>query len=543
MPGDGSYQTAEGSSRKRLKISRDAGRSAGLSKSPETVDLVTPAKPEPSAPMTKTEGEVKSSANNTCHHEQSLRSLHDDLDAMRQLITCKICQRFLYEPYALTCGHTFCYSCLSQWMGQNKIKTCPDCRTVIRDEPAPSYLIRELVLIFVGRSALLPDGETAEEHNQLAKEEADIVARDKANTHVETGGLFKGSFKKGTRRTPVEGIRDHSDNIYRCPECTSEVEDGRCSGCGIRVRTEEDDLAWSSDDASVDTDELELDHELEAEDYDDDTELGLIDGHTDVWDPYQQGHIPWHHDHGGIPAASSSDVDLSHDEHDEFMGGFIDDEPIRDAYWNSDEEEGDQSEATGVHNNAPQRRRRLEEVSESDVEEEEDEAPVQPRRRRELAVRVPRRLDSEAPSSAAASVVSDPSDSDRDDSEDDEDEEPIRTRQRNRGRRAPARSHRVVTVRSGDEDSDAETHATDQPGAGGFSPILPAPQQQHEHVNYYDDSDVESDGDDEEAEQEHDHDDSQHRDEYGNGYGQYGEDYGEDESDDGYDDQSTANGY
>ncbi|KAK4615733.1 hypothetical protein CLAFUW4_10026 [Fulvia fulva] len=545
MPGDGSYQTAEGSSRKRVKTSRDAGRPAGLSKSPETVGLVTPAKPEPSVPMIAPKTEDESPTKDICHHEQSLRSLHGDLDEMRQLITCKICQRFLYEPYALTCGHTFCYSCLSQWMGQNKSKTCPDCRTVIKDEPAPSYLIRELVLIFVGRSALLPDGETSEEHNQLAKEEADIVAKDRANTHVETGGLFKGSFKKGTRRAPVEAIRDHGDNVYRCPECTHEVEDGRCSGCGIRVRTEEDDLAWSSDEESVDSDDLELDHELEAEDYDDDTELGLIDAHADVWDPYQPGHPPWQHREWAAP---SSDVDLSQDEHEEFMDGFIDDEPIN-AYRSSDDEQVGHSEAPEVNNNAPQRRRRIEEVSESEEEEEEEEQPVQPRLSRRVPVRVPRRITSEDPSSAAASMVSDPSDSeDESDEEDDEDDEPIRTAQRSRGRRVPARTRRVMTIRSDDDedDSDAGTNATTQSEAGGFSPIQPAPaRQQQEHINYYDDSDVESGADDEVTEHdEPEHIDYQNRDEFGQIYSQYNAGYGEDESDgDESDDQSTATGY
>lgn len=230
------------------------------------------------------------------------------------------------------------------------------------------------------------------------------------------------------------------------------------------------------------------------------------------------------------------------------MDGFIDDEPIN-AYRSSDDEQVGHSEAPEVNNNAPQRRRRIEEVSESEEEEEEEEQPVQPRLSRRVPVRVPRRITSEDPSSAAASMVSDPSDSeDESDEEDDEDDEPIRTAQRSRGRRVPARTRRVMTIRSDDDedDSDAGTNATTQSEAGGFSPIQPAPaRQQQEHINYYDDSDVESGADDEVTEHdEPEHIDYQNRDEFGQIYSQYNAGYGEDESDgDESDDQSTATGY
>jgi len=36
--------------------------------------------------------------------------IQGDIDALRHLVTCKICTRLLYEPYVIACGHTFCYS-------------------------------------------------------------------------------------------------------------------------------------------------------------------------------------------------------------------------------------------------------------------------------------------------------------------------------------------------------------------------------------------------------------------------------------------------
>ena len=71
-----------------------------------------------------------------------LQTLESSLDDLRSIITCRICIRPLYEPYTVACGHTFCYSCLRQWFDRDpRKKTCPDCRTEVTCEPAPSYLV------------------------------------------------------------------------------------------------------------------------------------------------------------------------------------------------------------------------------------------------------------------------------------------------------------------------------------------------------------------------------------------------------------------
>ena len=81
----------------------------------------------------------------TRHHvDQSglMQTLEKSLDDLRAIVTCRICIRPLYEPYTIACGHTFCYGCLRQWFDRDpRRKTCPDCRTVVTREPAPSYLV------------------------------------------------------------------------------------------------------------------------------------------------------------------------------------------------------------------------------------------------------------------------------------------------------------------------------------------------------------------------------------------------------------------
>ena len=121
-----------------------------------------------------------------------------DLTNIRNLVTCSICDQLLYEPWTLSCGkysshhflpvqvaflrfqgftpitsqkriclesllpssrltpflpdkvntdtvkkgHTYCYSCLCNWFVPNKRKkTCPECRTAVKQMPAPAFLV------------------------------------------------------------------------------------------------------------------------------------------------------------------------------------------------------------------------------------------------------------------------------------------------------------------------------------------------------------------------------------------------------------------
>lgn len=78
-----------------------------------------------------------------------LKLLETNLDDLRAIITCRICIRPLYEPYTISCGHTFCYSCLLQWFEKDRTqKTCPDCRAKVIQQPAPAYLVSPVIFLF-----------------------------------------------------------------------------------------------------------------------------------------------------------------------------------------------------------------------------------------------------------------------------------------------------------------------------------------------------------------------------------------------------------
>lgn len=434
-------------SRKRIKMSKaPASRAIGY----------TPAVASSSSagPSNTANGGVCESG--SCSHEQSLKTLHTDIEAMRQLVTCKVCDRLLYEPYALTCGHTYCYQCLRQWFENNpRKKTCPDCRVVITQQPTPSYLLREMVLIFVSRNEMLPDGETTDEHHKWQKEEADLIAADKANTDERAGGLFKGMFKRLNGAVRGCGpLHDPGDNVDRCPYCHWEVRGGYCSQCDTVV----DEEAFSDyDDDSDETDD-ELDHELDAEDA---AAVWGVDGEDDYFD-HVYPYIGFGRDDSStpVPAAMRAPefVDLSgltdqeersEDEDEDNLSGFVvgDDEVTYD-----ETDDGRRLDASDVPN---QRRSRRVVVVDDDESDSDGET-------------IPERVGAPDPGS-------------------DEDEEgPINSgSQRNkRGSRMTVRQ-RHVSVSSSDDSSedstdsdtdDDETHPDDEhipaaPGLRGFSPL------------------------------------------------------------------------
>ncbi|KAI9893966.1 MAG: hypothetical protein M1814_004736 [Vezdaea aestivalis] len=165
----------------------------------------------------------------------TIKTLKADIETLRSIVTCKICTRLLYEPYTVSCGHTFCYFCLRQWFSEHQTKkTCPECRADVKQPPAPAFLVRELMETFISRTELLPAEESVDDHRRLRQEANDCVENDRVNKDPRHGGLFRGCFKvdpPGSRA--VRAVRDQEDGVDRCPVCGWEIEGNRCAGCGL----------------------------------------------------------------------------------------------------------------------------------------------------------------------------------------------------------------------------------------------------------------------------------------------------------------------
>ncbi|KAI5300338.1 Ribosome-releasing factor 2, mitochondrial, partial [Ascosphaera pollenicola] len=251
----------------------------------------------------------------------------------------------LRQAFLLESSHSLLYShqlqpnhslyalfCLTEWFSKNKVrKTCPECRALIKSQPGPAYLVRDIVHYFTQQQELLGEGESVDDHFKSRVEELDHLEADKANTDPNSGGLFRGCFND----RHLSPIRDIEDGVIRCPRCTHELEDGQCNMCGYTTYHSDDDS--QNDDDDDDTDENDDDDMENETDYDED-----IDDHEMLYG--NMSISEYLHD-----IRNYSDFD----DLDAYMGGFITDASVdEDEFSASDNEESDAHSVANSSSNA-----------------------------------------------------------------------------------------------------------------------------------------------------------------------------------------------
>jgi hypothetical protein len=289
----------------------------------------------------------------------------------------------------------------------------------------------------MGRTELLAEGESVEKHQEYAREEAEAVASDRANQDPRNGGLFKGVFRRRDAR--LIAIRDHEDNVWRCPDCHHEVEDQWCHACNDRVYYDSDE---DEDDLSFANSSEELDEDLELDD-----DMGLAGGEDgfpfadmeaeedDDVDAYLMDRDLMHALGRAVEgeSISSDDSDDEGEEHDE-----EDDEqdPEMDSFIVNDDEVEYEGEPTSEDVHTPS----IITVVDDPDEEDDDDSPVITQQRRARPTRT---------------ILSD---SDDDESEDDDVQgtlPPMRV-----AFRRPA-ERQFLTVDSDDEEEEEEEEEAD----------------------------------------------------------------------------------
>ncbi|KAF9168575.1 E3 ubiquitin ligase [Actinomortierella ambigua] len=139
---------------------------------------------------------------------------------------CAVCVDYFAVPYTVECGHTFCYTCLHNWLAIRK--ECPTCRTKLMRRPAMSFIVREQVQAAVER---LPEPDRSAVKERLALEDASVKAKQ------ADGDAWKGIFR------PIEFVStvfDKDDDVRRCVSCGWEVIGGACTGCNTAFSDVED---------------------------------------------------------------------------------------------------------------------------------------------------------------------------------------------------------------------------------------------------------------------------------------------------------------
>ncbi|KAG7881675.1 hypothetical protein KL937_001298 [Ogataea polymorpha] len=168
-----------------------------------------------------------------------LQSLGDEnkKDLMRrsvEVFTCTICQELMVTPFTVTCGHTFCYECLSDWL---KVKhSCPLCRQRVRRVPVFNVPMKQLLESYL--EAVAKDHPDQKEPiTKMIRERNKLYEKD---NHNDT--CFKNLFDNYS-----EAVLDTSDGIPRCSVCHWEAHGSRCLNCGRRLLAATNERFSSSD--------------------------------------------------------------------------------------------------------------------------------------------------------------------------------------------------------------------------------------------------------------------------------------------------------
>jgi hypothetical protein len=108
------------------------------------------------------------------------RSALDVADIQSELL-CTICRDWVVHASTLECSHTFCWSCIDQWLRQRKFE-CPVCRCEITRQPVRSHAIEAIVQKTVERSGL---ESKADYHDRVCEADKELEKVEKLREELE----------------------------------------------------------------------------------------------------------------------------------------------------------------------------------------------------------------------------------------------------------------------------------------------------------------------------------------------------------------------
>jgi len=103
--------------------------------------------------------------------QQRVASRAEDIcEEIQSELLCSICQDWVVHASTIECSHTFCWSCIDQWLLRKKFE-CPVCRHVVAREPVRSRAIETIVQKTVDRGSEEGKIEYRERVNSAEKDE------------------------------------------------------------------------------------------------------------------------------------------------------------------------------------------------------------------------------------------------------------------------------------------------------------------------------------------------------------------------------------
>lgn len=103
------------------------------------------------------------------HVENSSTATSNGLSSIEKEFTCAICHELFVRAHTLSCSHTFCEQCISNWLRKSKI--CPICRKEVVGKPVHSIVLDNAISKLVECLPKQPDNEAKAKSETVSPKE------------------------------------------------------------------------------------------------------------------------------------------------------------------------------------------------------------------------------------------------------------------------------------------------------------------------------------------------------------------------------------
>uniref|UniRef100_UPI003AACB17B zinc-binding protein A33-like n=1 Tax=Centroberyx gerrardi TaxID=166262 RepID=UPI003AACB17B len=130
-------------------------------------------------------------------------------------LSCHVCSETFRDPVSLSCGHSFCSSCLKQFWEQAKNKNCPICkRKSSKEELHVNFTLKDLADSYAGRQ------KAGSSETDKGEEKVEVVC----SKHPELPNLFCKEEQKAV--CPVcEFALHHGHKVVPIEEAVSDLKE------------------------------------------------------------------------------------------------------------------------------------------------------------------------------------------------------------------------------------------------------------------------------------------------------------------------------
>ncbi|XP_053180927.1 nuclear factor 7, brain-like [Scomber japonicus] len=134
---------------------------------------------------------------------------------VERFLSCHVCSETFRDPVSLSCGHSFCSSCLKKFWEQAKNKNCPICkRKSSKDDPGVNFSLKELADSFAGRQ------KAGSSETEKGEKKVEVVC----SKHQEEPKLFCKDEQRAV--CPVcEFSLHHSHKVVPVEQAVSDLKD------------------------------------------------------------------------------------------------------------------------------------------------------------------------------------------------------------------------------------------------------------------------------------------------------------------------------